>query len=123
VLDRAVEFHSESPPIRAARAVLLARLGKAQAARTEAQEALSLDSSPQIAYQVSGAYALLSRQSPEDYQKALELLTSSLRQGYGHNLLETDRDLDALRDKHPFQELLQATRTLRQNSLRPTTRE
>ncbi len=123
VLDRAVEFHSESPPIRAARAVLLARLGKAQAARQEAREALSLDSSPKNVYQVAGAYALLSRQSPEDYQQALALLVSALRRGYGHNLLETDKDLDTLREDPRFHELLQATRALRRDAPQPISRE
>jgi len=119
VLDRAVDFHPESPPIRAARAVLLARLGKSQAARREAQEALSLDNSPPIVYQVAGAYALISRQSREDYHNALALLASALRQGYGYNLLEADRDLDALRDDPDFQKLLQATRVLQQDAPQP----
>jgi tetratricopeptide (TPR) repeat protein len=123
VLDRAVDFHPEAPPIRAARAVLLARLGKVQNARREAQEALIVDSSPQILYQVAGAYALLSRQSLEDHQKALALLTSSLRQGYGYNLLETDRDLDALRDDPHFRKLLQASREVWRDAPQPTGRE
>lgn len=116
VLDRAVDFHPESPPIRAARAVLLARLGKREAARREACEALSLDSSPSIVYQVAGAYALLSRQSQEDSQKAVELLSSALRRGYGHDLLEADRDLNPLRDDPRFRKLLQAARALRRDA-------
>jgi tetratricopeptide (TPR) repeat protein len=119
VLDRAVDCNPESSPIRAARAVLLARLSKGQAARREAKEALALDSSPPTVYQVAGVYALTSRQCPEDRREALALLTSALRRGYGHQLLETDRDLDALRDDPHFQQLLQATRALRQEALKP----
>jgi hypothetical protein len=118
-----VGFHAESQPIRAARAVLLARLGKAQAARREAWEALSLDRSPKNVYQVAGAYALLSRQSPEDSQQALALLVTALRQGYGHDLLETDKDLDALREDPRFRELLQATQALRRDTQQPAGRE
>ncbi len=116
VLDRAVDFHPEAPPIRAARAVLLARLGEGQAARQEAQEALALDSSPPTIYQVAGAYALTSRQSQQDRQEALALLTSALRRGYGHQLLEADKDLDALRDDPRFHQLLQASRALRREA-------
>ena len=118
VLDRAVEFHPESAAVRAARAVLRARLGQRTAALEDAREALAVDSSPAILYQVAGAYALSSREHAEDGKEALALLTSALRQGYGHDLIATDTDLVPLREAPQFRTLLQAAQALRSDSSR-----
>jgi tetratricopeptide (TPR) repeat protein len=116
VLDRAVAFHPEAAPARAARAVLLARLGKREDALGDVRQALSCDRSPAILYQVAGAYALTSRQAPDDRARALALLASALRQGHGHDLLCADRDLDPIRNDPDFRQLLQAAQALRKGA-------
>jgi eukaryotic-like serine/threonine-protein kinase len=111
-LDRAVATYPENGGLLAARGVLLARVHRDEAARKDARSALDLDRSPAIAYQVAGIYALLSQQSPADFDRAIALLASALRDGYGGDLIATDKDLDPIRQRPQFQQLLQALRTL-----------
>jgi serine/threonine protein kinase/Tfp pilus assembly protein PilF len=119
VLDDAVILDPEYGPARAARAVLLARLGRRDDALRGAREALAVDDSPATLYQVAGAYALTSRQNPDDRRQALELLTSALRQGFGYDLIATDRDLTPLQDDPQFRRLLEAARALHSSSTPP----
>jgi tetratricopeptide (TPR) repeat protein len=119
VLDGAVTLHPEYGPARAARAVLLARLGRREAALQDAGEALAVDGSPATLYQVAGVYALTSRQHPDDRRRAFPLLATALRQGFGYDLIATDRDLTPLQDDPEFQRLLQAARALHQVRPRP----
>jgi eukaryotic-like serine/threonine-protein kinase len=81
VLDRAVAFYPEYAPAIAARGVLLARLGRREAARQDAEKALSIDRSAPIVFQVAGIYALLSQQQSDDRFHCLALLATALRQG------------------------------------------
>jgi serine/threonine protein kinase/Flp pilus assembly protein TadD len=115
VLDRAVILYPEDGPARAARGVLLARLGKREAALRDAQEALAADDSPAVLYQVAGIYALTSRYSPDDRRRAFPLLAAALRQGFGYDLIGTDRDLDGVRDDPQFQQLMGAARALQRS--------
>ena len=112
VLDGAVLLYPEHGPLRAARAVLLARMGRREAALQDARQALALDDSPATCYQVAGAYALTSREHPDDRRQALSLLAFALRQGYGHDLIATDPDLAPLQNDPEYQRLLQAARAL-----------
>jgi serine/threonine protein kinase/tetratricopeptide (TPR) repeat protein len=113
VLDQVVTMYPEHGPGRAARGVLLARLGKRVGALQDAREALALEDSPALLYQVAGIYALTSRSHPEDRARAFALLADALRRGFGYDLVTTDRDLDPVRDEPQFRRLLEATRTLR----------
>ena len=115
VLDRAVKLYPEDGPAHAVRGVLLARLGKREAALQDAREALAVDESPAVLYQVAGIYALTSRDNPDDRRRACQLLAAALRQGYGYDLLKSDRDLDRIRDDPQFGQLLEAARTLQQS--------
>lgn len=108
VLSRTIDMHSEYTAARAGRGVLLARLGRRAAAHTDAKEALRLSDEPSNLYQVAGIYALTSREAPEDRDEALRLLRSALRQGFGHDLLRGDQDLDPLRQDPEFEHLLNA---------------
>ena len=85
--------------------VLLARQGKRAAALRDAQECLKRDRQAATAYQVAGIYALTSKQQPGDSAKALFLLTYSLRNGYGNELVPTDSDLDPIRKLPEFRRL------------------
>ena len=75
--------------------------------------ALPRDTKPFNVYQVAGIYALTSRQNPDDRREALRLLESALSQGFGLDLLDKDRDLDAIRDQPEFRRLVEAARARR----------
>jgi eukaryotic-like serine/threonine-protein kinase len=116
-LDRAVALYPEQASAHASRGVLLARLGKYEAARADAERALSLDSSDAIEYQVSGIYALSSQETSADRNRAIALLTSALRHGYGSELIAGDADLNVLRNDPNFQKVLLAAQTLQTRAL------
>jgi len=123
VLDEVVILYPEYGPGRAARGVLLARLGKREAALRDAGAALATDDSPALHYQVAGIYALTSRYNREDRTRAFPLLAGALRGGFGYDLMTTDHDLDPIRDDPQFQPLLEAARALRQGLSRPSRAE
>jgi tetratricopeptide (TPR) repeat protein len=112
ILNRAVQIYPEQATLHAARGVLLGRLKSQDAGRRDAECALALDSSDAIRYQVAGIYALLSEDSPADRSRAIQLLASVLKQGYGSDLVVTDSDLDSLRADPEFQRLIAAAQTL-----------
>jgi serine/threonine protein kinase/Tfp pilus assembly protein PilF len=109
-LDRLVTLYPDDVPARAARGVLRARLGRREAAHADAQESLRRDSKPSTVYQVAGIYAQTSRQVPDDRKEALRLLGSALSQGVGLRLIPEDRDLDPIRDRPEFRQLVEAAR-------------
>jgi hypothetical protein len=65
-------------------------------------------------YQAAGIYVLTSRREPDDRLRAFPLLASALRQGYGHDRIDGDHDLDAIREDPQFRRLLEAAHALRQ---------
>jgi serine/threonine protein kinase/tetratricopeptide (TPR) repeat protein len=113
VIDEAVRLYPDSVQARAGRGVLLARAGKADPAVEDAKAALALDAGPATLYRAACVYALVSKSRPEDRPRALQLLAAALRQGYGHHHIETDPDLDPLRDAPEFRPLLEAAKSLR----------
>jgi serine/threonine protein kinase/Tfp pilus assembly protein PilF len=119
VLDQVIAGFPDLGADRAARGVLLARLGKWDDARRDAREALTADDSPAMLYRVAGIYALTSRQAPDDRSRALPLLAAALRQGYGHDRIDADRDLDLVRDDPEFRRLLKAAHTLAGDRAQP----
>jgi len=118
VMDQAVGFYPDSVLARCGRGVLLARVGKRAQAHQDAEEGLLLDTSPATLYQVACVYALTSQQHEEDRTKALQLLSSSLRKGYGLDLIDSDKDLDPLRELPEFQRVVGAARSLQTGSTR-----
>jgi hypothetical protein len=92
--------------------VLHGRLEHWDAAREDATEALQLDPGPVTLYQVAGIYALTSRQNADDRLQAFHLLSTALRSGYGFENLESDRDLDPIRNLPEFTRLVEASRAL-----------
>jgi serine/threonine protein kinase/Tfp pilus assembly protein PilF len=121
-LDRAIILYPECGRARAARGVLLARLGKREAALQDARGALAVDDSPATLYQVAGVYALTSRQKADDRRETFPLLAAALRQGFGYDLIGTDRDLDPIRDDPRFRQLLEAVSALRPTPSEPAGR-
>jgi serine/threonine protein kinase/Flp pilus assembly protein TadD len=122
VLDELTKLYPEEASGRAARGVLLARLGKREAALRDAAEAQTGEV-PRLLYQVAGIYALTSRSHKEDRERAFPLLAGALRGGFGYDLIATDHDLDPIRDDPQFQRLLEAAHMLRQGLPPPSERE
>jgi tetratricopeptide (TPR) repeat protein len=98
VLNRAVEVFPDHVPTRAGRAVELARRGRRAEALRDAQAALNRDAGPTNLYQVGCVYALTSRTDPADRARARTLVWDALRAGFGLDFVDTDADLDPIRD-------------------------
>jgi hypothetical protein len=90
----------------------LARQGKRALALADAREALLLDPTPEMKYQVAGIYALTSKQNAEDKLQALHLLSSALRAGAGLEWVDDDHDLDPLRGDAEFKRIVAAAKAL-----------
>ena len=113
VLTRAVQLHPEYAPVRAGRAVLLARLGKRDDAHREADLARRHSTDSGITYQAACAYALTSATHPEDRTKALSLLRWAFRNGFQNSAnLDEDPDLAPLRGLPEFAELTDTVKKL-----------
>ncbi len=112
-LDQVLEFYPDFVSALGGRGVLLARLGKRDAALRDARATLRADSRAPAVYQVAGIYALTSAKHPADRQEALRLLAQALQQGFGFDLLDTDTDLDPLRDDPLCRELVAGARAAR----------
>ena len=61
---------------------------------------------------MAGIFALTSREEPNDRSQALLYLAAALRKGFGFEMLEQDEDLDPIRDRPEFRQLVLATKTL-----------
>ena len=112
ILDQVIELYPDYVPARAGRGVLRARLQQRKAAHQDADDALARDLGAATQYQVAGIFALTSRQDPVDRAEALRYLSSALRKGFGFDLLEQDKDLDPIRDRPEFRQLVNAARAL-----------
>jgi tetratricopeptide (TPR) repeat protein len=110
VLDRAVELYPDHVPARAGRGVLLARDGRRDEAIRDAKDALLRNTDPSNLFQVGCIYALTSKSHPEDRVEALRLLSGALQRGFGRQYLDTDHDLDPLRDDAEFKRLVAAAK-------------
>jgi serine/threonine protein kinase/Tfp pilus assembly protein PilF len=116
VLDRLIEFTPDSGTDLAGRGVVLARLGRREAAHRDAAAALQADSKPFTQYQVAGIYALTARTHPADALDAVRFLALAFRRGVGLDLVDRDSDLDAIRQRPEFRRIEEAARSLREVS-------
>jgi tetratricopeptide (TPR) repeat protein len=107
VTNRLLDFYPDLPEARAGRAVLLARLGRHAEARADADWVKANVADPVMIYQVAGVYSLTG-----DTREAFRLLAVALTRGVGFKDLPTDPELDPLRGRPEFQNLLTAVRTL-----------
>jgi serine/threonine protein kinase/tetratricopeptide (TPR) repeat protein len=102
-LDRAVELYPAFVPARGGRAVLLARLGKREAAQRDAAECLRRDTSPRTLYQLAGVYAQTARKHPDDLREAVRLLGAAFTAGFrDFATVDRDPDLDPIRTQPAF---------------------
>jgi serine/threonine protein kinase/Flp pilus assembly protein TadD len=115
VLDRAVEAYPDYVPARAGRGVLLARTGKRDEAIRDAKDALLSDTRAPNLYQVGCIYALTARTHPEDRTEALRLLWGGLKTGFGLDIVDSDPDLDPIRDDPEFRRMVARAKSLRRD--------
>jgi serine/threonine protein kinase/lipoprotein NlpI len=109
VLDAALQFHPGFIEALVGRAVLLARLGRRDAALADARAALLLDDRAPTVYRAGCVYALTSKAEPADQAEALRLLAESVRKdGSWLVVARQDRDLDPIRGQPGFRNLLAA---------------
>jgi tetratricopeptide (TPR) repeat protein len=93
----------------AARGVYQARLGRRDAALTDAQAALALSGQAGTIYQVAGIYALTSKQEPGDRREALRLIALALQKDPSWlQVIPRDPELDPIRDQAEFRNLVGA---------------
>lgn len=112
VLDALIDAHPDYIPARAGRAVVLARLGRREAAHLDATTVLKMNPTPFTRYQIAGVYALTSKTHPQDKADALRLLASALRDKEGLAYVANDHDLDPIRADPVFRELVEAAKSL-----------
>jgi serine/threonine protein kinase/Flp pilus assembly protein TadD len=112
VLDRELDLYPDYVQARADRGVLRARLGQREVAHEDADDALKRALDAGVEYQAACTYALTSRQDADDASQALHYLSSALRQGFGFELIEKDRDLDPIRGQPEFRQLVDAAHAL-----------
>jgi serine/threonine protein kinase/Flp pilus assembly protein TadD len=112
VLNRAVELHPDYVPARAGRGVLLARAGKRDDALRDAKDALRRDTRAPNLYQVGCIYALTAKTHAEDKREALPLLWGGLKTGFALDIVDTDTDLDALRNDPDFKDMVKDAKAL-----------
>jgi serine/threonine protein kinase/Tfp pilus assembly protein PilF len=111
-LDRAIEFHPDYVLARAGRGVLLARAGRRDDALRDAKETLRRDTRAAILYQVGCVYALTAKTHPDDKTEALKLLWGALKTGQSLDIVDTDTDLDGLRDDPDFKDMVRDAKAL-----------
>lgn len=108
VLDCAVERFPDYTPARAGRGVLLARLGRRDAARRDADATVGSDPSGIVCYQAGCVY-LLTATDPADHAKAIALLRQALRlEPAWAREMPTDPDLQAIHGSPEFRKLVAA---------------
>jgi tetratricopeptide (TPR) repeat protein len=113
VLDDAVKYHPDYPPVRSGRGVLLARLGRREPALADARASLRLGHQPEVTYQVAGIYALTSREHPADRAEAFRLLRIAFEEGFGLELVDQDPELIPIRSLPEFREIVQSAKARR----------
>ena len=88
----------------------------------DVEAALQAGAEPLIVYQAGCAYALLSTQCADDYQRALQFVARALQADPGLAAIAAqDRDLVALHEDPVLRSLLSAANTLCKTPLTPET--
>lgn len=116
ILKQVVSIYPEYSIGHSGMGVLLARRGERDAAHACAKTALTLDTRPEIMYQVAGIYALTSQTTPDDKREALRLLAAAFNQNFGLDLVSGDPDLLPLKGDPDFLRIQEAATTLQRAS-------
>jgi len=111
-LDQTLELYPDYVKARSGRGIMNARLGNWAAAKADAEETIRLDGSPAYVYYVAGIYAQLSRHDANYKTEAIRSLRASLRAGFGHEYIESDKDLDPIRTTPEFNQVINGVRAL-----------
>jgi len=103
-LNRLLERRPNYQKALAGRAVLHARAGNAEASIADIRKLLETPPSlsGDLMFQVASAWSLCSKNQPELRTQAWKWLTRAVVAGYGTALLDTDPDLELLRDDPEF---------------------
>jgi serine/threonine protein kinase/tetratricopeptide (TPR) repeat protein len=121
VLDRVVELDPDYIPSRIGRGVLLARLGRRQAALSDAEESLRRDpKGADTIYRAACIYALTSRLNPADLPLAIRHLATALGMDPAwHPIARIDPDIDPIRQQPAFLDLAQAFGIVKASDRKP----
>jgi eukaryotic-like serine/threonine-protein kinase len=120
-LNELLQLRPYNQMARAGRCVLYARQGIVQACLKDIEFLESAFSrlEPATLYQMACAHGLLSDQRSESMEVALRYLAQSVIRGYGADLLESDPDLDRLRNDPRFQMLLSMSKLVHGRTVAP----
>ena len=116
-LDRILAANSNNQKARAGRCVLLARLGRDAEALHEIEllSQLGERTQPSTLYQVGTAHALLAPRRSASQAAAIKYIAKALKRNYGAEFLDTDSDLDPIRELPNFAALIAATKIAIEN--------
>lgn len=113
VLNRILAVQPDYSPSLISRAQLAARDGNIDAACQDVERAMAIDGRPQIAFQAAGVYAALAPKREELGKKALALLVRAFRAGVSESEIDSNHDLDPIRDWPEYQSIREAAKVLR----------
>jgi hypothetical protein len=115
VMSRLLDLYPDHVEARAARGVYLARYGEIAKARRDAADCLRDEPTAFRYFQMAGLNAQLSRKDAAARREAFRLLALALRSGFDDlALLDSDSDLDPIRDSAEFRALAAHARGLQQ---------
>jgi predicted Zn-dependent protease len=107
-LTKAIARFPKRASLYSSRATLWGRQKNIEAARNDVEAALQLDRSPIVCYQAASAL-LLASDTNDDRARAIALLKETLRKEPGlKSTMDTDHDLDPIRNDEQFKALLNA---------------
>ncbi len=111
-LDKILNRDPSKEMARGGRCVLLARVERFEDSLRDIEklEQSSEGLLPATIYQIGCAHALLSRNSKDGVSLAIAYVARALKRGYGGELLESDSDLESIRDAAEFQALITASK-------------
>jgi eukaryotic-like serine/threonine-protein kinase len=112
-LDRLLTHFPSNPRALAYRAILLARTGQTEKAIAEARKAANLPLAAEHHYRAACALAIASENAPAVKDESLRLLGRAVLHGWAHQVIETDRDLTAVRDTPEYKQLVLLARLMR----------